>query len=110
MTTLSLFPAEGLPLNALYTLVDLTFTFLIWLIVIWAILGWLITFNVINSYNQFVISFMRSVEALLSPLLRPIRSILPSAGGIDFAPVILIILLIVLERFLLLDVFPWLFG
>ena len=97
-------------MNALYTLVDLTFTFLIWLIVIWAILGWLITFNVINSYNQFVISFMRSVEALLSPLLRPIRSILPSAGGIDFAPVILIILLIVLERFLLLDVFPWLFG
>ena len=54
-------------MNALYTLVDLTLTAMIWLLVIWAILGWLITFNVISSYNQFVYSFMRSVDALFAP-------------------------------------------
>ena len=97
-------------MNALYTLVDLTLTAMIWLLVIWAILGWLITFNVISSYNQFVYSFMRSVDALFAPLLRPIRRILPETAGIDFSPMVLIILLIVLRRLLLLDVFPWLFG
>lgn len=48
--------------------------------------------------NEFVrqvraISFM-----LTEPLLAPIRNVLPAAGGLDFSPLILILLLGVVER------------
>jgi len=97
-------------LNALYTLVDIVFSVAFWMILIWAVLGWLIAFNVINARNAFVMSVMRSLDALINPLLRPIRRILPTAGGIDFSPLVLLIALRVLHIFLLTDLFPWLFG
>lgn len=97
-------------MNALYTLVYLVLTGLIWIIVIWAIMGWLIAFNVINNRNQFVYSIMRSIETLLDPMLRPIRRILPMAGGVDFSPMVLLIIIYVLRVFILNDLFPWLFG
>ena len=34
---------------------------------------------------------------LADPLLRPIRSLLPSMGGIDFSPMILVLLLYVIN-------------
>jgi YggT family protein len=42
---------------------------------------------------------------LTEPALRPIRQILPSLGGLDISPVILIILLIFVQRLLF-----WLFA
>ncbi len=97
-------------MNALYTLVYMVFTGLIWIVVIWAIASWLIAFNVINNRNQFVYSLMRGIEGLLEPMLRPIRRILPMAGGVDFSPMVLLIILYVLRVFILNDIFPWLFG
>ncbi|MEE2692963.1 MAG: YggT family protein [Pseudomonadota bacterium] len=55
------------------------------------ILSWLIHFNVVNGRNQFVSAVGRTCYALTEPLLRPIRSILPSLGGLDISPIILLI-------------------
>jgi YggT family protein len=93
-------------MHALYTLIDLVANILIWLLIIWAVMGWLITFNVINAYNPFVSGVMRSLERLFDPLLRPIRRFLPTAGGIDFSPLVLIILIIVIRTLLLQDILP----
>ena len=38
---------------------------------------------------------------IMEPLLRPIRRILPQTGGIDFSPLVLLILIQVLELILL---------
>lgn len=38
---------------------------------------------------------------ITEPLLGPIRRMMPSAGGIDFSPIVLIILLQFLERMIL---------
>jgi YggT family protein len=95
-------------MNALATLIYLVGQVLIWMLIIWAVMGWLITFNVINPRNQFVQSVMRSLEALFTPLLRPIRRFLPTFGGIDFSPIVLVIIIIVLQTLLLDDLLPFL--
>jgi YggT family protein len=87
----------------LYTLIDII-TYLIQIIQIVVIVQFvmylLITFNVINSHNQFVDSLWRALNAILDPLLSPIRKIMPNTGGIDFSPMVLIIGLVVLQKIL----------
>lgn len=55
------------------------------------ILSLLISFNVINRHNQLVDMIYRTGVSLTEPLLRPIRNILPSMGGIDISPILLLI-------------------
>jgi YggT family protein len=62
-----------------------------WIIIAAAIMSWLIAFNVINPYNQFVRSLWMSFNALTEPLLRPIRRAMPNLGGIDISPMVLIL-------------------
>jgi YggT family protein len=62
-----------------------------WIILITVIMSWLLSFNVINRHNQVVDMIWRSCLALTEPLLRPIRRVLPSLGGFDISPVVLLI-------------------
>lgn len=55
------------------------------------ILSWLISFNVINARNQFVDMIWRTVVALTEPALKPIRRYMPSLGGIDISPLVLLL-------------------
>jgi YggT family protein len=63
-------------------------------------LSWLIAFNVVNTRNPIVHSVGDFLYRVTEPLLRPIRNMLPNLGGIDVSPVILIIGLLFLERFI----------
>ncbi|MDR7101052.1 YggT family protein [Croceicoccus sp. BE223] len=64
------------------------------------VLSLLISFNVVNYSNKFVSSLWTALNALLDPLLKPIRKILPNTGAIDFSPMVLIIGLNVLMMIL----------
>jgi YggT family protein len=66
-------------------------TLYIYIIIAGAVMSWLIAFNVVNPYNQFVRSLWQALNAVTEPLLRPIRRLMPDLGGIDVSPVILII-------------------
>ncbi|MGE0204175.1 MAG: YggT family protein [Hyphomicrobiaceae bacterium] len=66
---------------------------LIWIIIASAVMSWLIAFNVINPYNQFVRTLWTAFNAVTEPLLRPIRRLLPDMRGIDISPVVLILIL-----------------
>ena len=66
-------------------------TLYIYIIIAGAVMSWLIAFNVVNPYNQFVRSLWQALNAVTEPLLRPIRRLMPDLGGIDISPVILII-------------------
>jgi YggT family protein len=61
------------------------------LVIVQFILSLLISFNVVNTYNEFVAAVWRAVNALLDPLLNPIRRIMPNTGAIDFSPLVLIV-------------------
>lgn len=65
----------------------------VWMIIISAILSWLVAFNVINQYNQFVNTIGTALYRITEPALRPIRRFLPNLGGVDISPVILILLI-----------------
>lgn len=81
-------------------LIQMVLQILIWIIVIQVVLSWLIAFNIINAQSPFVRSMLHGIERLLEPLLRPIRRILPDLGGLDFSPMVLILLLIAIQRLL----------
>lgn len=80
-------------LYVLYEIISMLTNVLVMLIIIQFIIGLLFAFNVVNSSNQFLASFYEAINRLLEPLYRPIRRILPATGAIDFAPLVLIILL-----------------
>ncbi len=73
----------------------------LWVIVASVVLSWLVTFNVINPYNNFVRSLMAAFDAVTRPLLNPIRRLLPQTGGIDFAPLVLILGVIFIRDYLI---------
>ncbi|MDU1266509.1 MAG: YggT family protein [Escherichia coli] len=51
-----------------------------------------------NPFSQFVVKVTQPVLIQLAdPLLRPIRRLLPAMGGIDFSPMILVLLLYVIN-------------
>ena len=74
----------------------------IWVVIASAILSWLIAFNVVNTNNRIVLTIADALYRIAEPALRPIRSILPSLGGIDISPVILILLLLFIRDVVLL--------
>ncbi len=63
------------------------------LVIVQFIISLLFAFNVINSRNQFLLQIYSSINALLDPILRPIRRVLPDTGAIDFSPLALIVLI-----------------
>lgn len=80
----------------MYALRELLAT-IIWiyivLLIAQAILSWLVAFNVVNTRNRFVYLVGDFLYRITEPALRPIRRVLPSLGGIDVSPVVLILLL-----------------
>jgi YggT family protein len=73
----------------------------IWVIIIQAVLSWLVAFNVINTQNRFVYAVGNALFQLTEPVVGRVRKFLPTAGGIDFSPMVVIIALIFLQRVVL---------
>ncbi|WP_203308954.1 MULTISPECIES: YggT family protein [Sphingomonas] len=64
-----------------------------WIIFVQFILSLLIAFNVINTSNNFIRSLYQGLDRLTEPMYRPIRRLLPNTGGIDFSPMVVLILI-----------------
>jgi len=80
-------------LNTLIQIIDLLINVLVMLIIVQFVISLLLAFNVINASNEFVVSIYRSINALLEPVLAPIRRVLPNTGAIDFSPLVLIVVM-----------------
>lgn len=70
----------------------------IWVLILSAVMSWLISFNVVNTSNRLVYLIADFLYRATEPALRPLRRIVPSLGGIDITPIILILLLAFLRR------------
>jgi YggT family protein len=78
--------------NPFHWLIDTILGIYTWLIIAQVVLSWLVRFNVINTRNQFVNTVGNFLYAVTEPLLRPIRRFIPTIGGFDISPVILLLL------------------
>ena len=87
-------------LIALFDIADLLLNVLAWIIIIQVILSWLFAFNVLNTSSGAVRSINNALERLTGPLYRPIRAMLPDFGGIDFSPLVLLLLIKIVQMLL----------
>ena len=85
---------------ALFEIADFLLRVLGWVIIIQVILSWLLAFNVLNTSSAGVRAFGLALDRITAPLYRPVRRILPDFGGIDFSPLVILILIQVLQKLL----------
>ncbi|MEJ6011410.1 YggT family protein [Novosphingobium aquae] len=63
------------------------------LIIVMVVLSLLFSFNVISGSNTFLLNLYQGINRLLDPILNPIRKLLPNTGGMDFSPLVLLLVL-----------------
>ena len=85
-------------------ILQIILTVIWWIIIVQAILSWLIAFNVINTYNQFVRSIWTTLNRITEPVYRPIRRVLPDFGALDLSPLVVLLILYILSNYFI----PWL--
>jgi YggT family protein len=68
-----------------------------WIVIAAAVLSWLTAFRVINTYSRPVALIGDFLYRATEPALRPIRRILPNFGGLDFSPLILLLVIWLIE-------------
>lgn len=88
-------------------LVDALFNLVWWLILASVVLSWLFAFNIVNVNNPTVRQISHGLSRLTEPMLAPIRRILPSMGGLDLSPIILLLGLEFLRRFIIEAMFKF---
>ena len=65
-----------------------------WIVIIHIIMSWLINFQVLNLRQPIVAQIWYGLNRLLEPIYSPIRNALPQMGGLDIAPLVVILLII----------------
>jgi YggT family protein len=77
--------------NPVIALIMLVLNLYWWVVIIAVIVSWLIAFNVINTYNNFVRSLLRALGSLTEPVFRQVRRVVPPIGGLDLSPMIVLV-------------------
>jgi YggT family protein len=95
-------------IDFLYVVIQYLLSAIVWLVIASAIASWLIAFDVINMRNRGAYNVIRFLDRVTAPLLRPFRRIIPSLGGVDITPMILIIIILAAQRTLLPPLHDWL--
>lgn len=70
----------------------------IWIIVISVLASWLIAFDVINPKSEQAQNLLKLLDKCTDPLFKPLRKYIPSIGGIDISPIIVIFGIFLLQR------------
>lgn len=81
----------------LFEIVGYLISIVVTLVIVQFVMSLLISFNVVNMHNNVVAAIWQAVNALLEPVLRPIRKIMPATGALDLSPMVLIIGLTILQ-------------
>lgn len=72
-----------------------------WIIIAHIIMSWLINFQVLNLRQPLVASLWNGLTGLLEPIYGRIRRLLPNLGGLDLAPLIVLIAIFFLQRLII---------
>ncbi|HAW47029.1 MAG TPA: YggT family protein [Roseovarius sp.] len=78
-------------MQSLFQILMLLLDVLWFFIIAHVVMSWLINFQVLNLRQQLVAQIWYALNRLLEPLYAPVRRILPNMGGIDLAPLVVLI-------------------
>jgi YggT family protein len=81
-------------------LINAVFSLVWWMILASVVLSWLFAFNIVNVNNPTVRQISHGLHRFTEPLLAPIRRILPAMGGLDLSPIVLLLGMEFLRRFI----------
>ncbi|MGL6061348.1 MAG: YggT family protein [Bradyrhizobium sp.] len=96
-------------MRAILEIVIIILDLYVWLLIASAILSWLIAFNVVNTRNQFIAVVSEFLYRITEPVLRPIRSVVPTFGGLDISPIIVILLIMLIQKVIAYYILPYVF-
>lgn len=71
---------------------------IVWFIIIaHVIMSWLINFQVLNLRQPLVAQIWEGLNRLLEPVYSRVRSVIPAMGGLDLAPLVVLIAVAILR-------------
>ncbi len=79
--------------SSLFALVIYLLRLLMWAVVLSWIVSLLISFGVLDTRNRLVWSVSDFLYRVTDPVIRPIRNVLPTLGGIDFSPMVVLLVI-----------------
>jgi YggT family protein len=69
-----------------------------WIVVVSVVASWLITFGVLTTANHVVRGVVDILYRLTEPVYRPFRRFLPSIGGLDISPLVVLLIIWLVEQ------------
>ena len=87
-------------MNAIANLITTVISLYIWILIASAIMSWLIAFDIINLRNRFIYNVHRFLDAVTRPVLAPFQRIIPTLGGVDISPIIVLLIIVGVQRYL----------
>jgi YggT family protein len=84
-------------MTSLYQILMLILDVAVFIILAHVIMSWLINFQVLNIRQPLVSQIWNALNRTLEPLYSPVRRMLPAMGGLDLAPLIVLIAIYALQ-------------
>jgi YggT family protein len=72
-------------------IIDMILSVVWFFVIAQVIMSWLINFQVLNMRQQVVAQIWYGICRVLEPIYSPIRRILPPMGGLDLAPLVVLL-------------------
>ena len=85
-------------MTTLYQAIMLILDVIWFLMIAHIIMSWLINFQVLNLRQPLIAQLWDWLNRILEPLYGPIRRLLPNTGGLDLAPLVVFIGIIILRQ------------
>ena len=84
-------------MTSLYQILMMILQVAQFLILAQVIMSWLVNFQVLNLRQPLVAQIWDGLNRLLEPIYTPVRRILPPMGGLDLAPLVVLIAIYALQ-------------
>jgi YggT family protein len=78
-------------MTSLFQILMLLLDILYFIVIAHVIMSWLINFQVLNLRQQLVAQIWYGLNRLLEPIYSRVRAIIPQMGGLDLAPLAVLI-------------------
>jgi YggT family protein len=85
-------------MQSLYQAIMLILNVVFYVMIAHIILSWLISFQVLNTRQPIVAQIWYGLNRMLEPIYGPIRRFLPVTAGLDFAPLVAFIALMIIQQ------------
>ncbi|MFC3059283.1 YggT family protein [Paenirhodobacter populi] len=82
----------------LYQALTLILNVVWFVMIVHIIMSWLINFQVLNLRQPLVAQVWYGLNNLLEPVYGPVRRFLPNLSGIDLAPLVVFIIIIIAQQ------------